>query len=91
LLPTKETKNPAYGSQPSTFDERVFSFFCFQQKKETKKIHRFMKFAKNQRHSLNFGISALWASDSPKFLTLIPRFSRHKFHEAGKGRLRAEN
>ena len=39
---------------------------------------------KNQRHSLNFGNSSLCSSDSPKFFTLIPRFSIHKFHDAGK-------
>jgi hypothetical protein len=62
----------------------ILPFFCFQQKKGTKKIHRCMKFTKNQRHSLNFGNSSLRSSDSPKFLTLIPRFSIHKFHKAGR-------
>jgi hypothetical protein len=69
----------------------VFSFFCCHQKKERKKNHRLMKFAENQRHSLNFGNSALCASDSPKFLTLIPRFSIRKFQKAGKGGKRPED
>jgi hypothetical protein len=42
-----------------------------------------MKIAKNLRHSLNCGNSALRASDSPQFLTLIPRFSSRNFHKAG--------
>jgi len=41
-----------------------------------------MKFAKNPRHSLNCGNSSLRSSNTPQFLTLIPRFSSPKFHEA---------
>jgi hypothetical protein len=62
----------------------AFTFFCFHQKKVTKKSHRCMKFAKNLRHSLNSGNSSLRSSNNPQFLTLIPRFSSRKFHEAEK-------
>jgi hypothetical protein len=41
-----------------------------------------MKFTKNARHSLNCGNSSLRSSNSPQFLTLIPRFSLREFHEA---------
>jgi hypothetical protein len=66
------------------------SFLLLHQKKERKKNHRCMKFAENQRHSLNFGNSALWASNSPKFFTLISRFSIRKFHKAEERRQKAE-
>jgi len=41
-----------------------------------------MKFTKNQRLSLNCGNSSLRSSDSPQFLTLIPRFSSREFPDA---------
>jgi|GEM_PF-6910782 len=46
-----------------------------------------MKFAKNHRHSLNCGNSSLRSSNTPQFLTLIPRFSLRKFHKAEKKKI----
>jgi hypothetical protein len=51
----------------------VLSFLLLPPKeKKQKKSHRCMKIAKNPRHSLNCGNSALRASNTPQFLTLIP-------------------
>jgi len=62
----------------------VISFAGSKEITKENSFSRCTKFAKNQRHSLNFGNSSLRSSDSPKFLTLIPRFFIRKFPEAGR-------
>ena len=57
--------------------------FATTKRREGKKSHRCRKFPKNLRHSLNCGNSSLRSSDSPQFLTLIPRFSLREFPEGG--------
>jgi hypothetical protein len=52
----------------------AFCYFLLLPPKESnqRKVTARIKFAKNLRHSLNFGNSSLRSSDSPKFLTLVP-------------------
>jgi hypothetical protein len=70
-----------------TLELNVISFAGSKEITKENSFSRCTKFVKNQRHSLNFGNSSLRSSDSSKFLTLIPRFSIHKFHDAGKKQL----
>jgi hypothetical protein len=67
-----------------TLEQNVISFAGSKEITKENSFSRCTKFTKNQRRSLNFGNSSLRSSNSPKFLTLIPRFSLHKFHEAGR-------
>jgi hypothetical protein len=64
-------------------EQNVISFAGSKEITKENSFSRCTKFAKNQRLSLNFGNSSLRSSNSPKFFTLVPRFSIHKFHDAG--------
>jgi hypothetical protein len=72
-----------------TLEQNVISFAGSKEITKENSFSRCTKFTKNQRLSLNFGNSSLRSSDSPKFLTLVPRFSLRKFHEAGRNRDRS--